>query len=242
MRAMDSCRSRPCVMTLGDHRIVERDDHHVRFHRRVDSHTESAWRAVFGDHTRTGCKFFRVFGVDAAFEAVPAELDVLLFEREGLPVGEPDLLLDEIDAGHHFGDGMLHLDAGVHFHEEEVVVLIEQELDGTDIPVVHGFDGFDGDAADFPAELFVDGRRRCFFEKLLMPALDRAVALAEMHDMPTMVGDNLHFDMAGLKKISFEVDGIVAERGLRLRLRGLKRASEILSLIDDAHAASAPTG
>src|SRR3989442_3838280 len=91
---------------------------------------------------------------------------------------------------------MFHLDAGVHFHEEEVVVLVEQELDGAEIPVVHGFDGFDGDAADLPAEFLVDGGRRRFFEKLLMPALDRAVALAEMHDMPTMVGGNLHFDMA----------------------------------------------
>ena len=73
-----------------------------------------------------------------------------------------------------------------------------------------------------------------------MPALDRAVALAEMHDMPTMVGNNLHFDMAGLEKISFEIDGVVAEGGLRLRLRGLKRASKILGLVDDAHAACLP--
>ncbi len=65
---------------LGDHRIVERDDHHVRLHRRVDSHAESTWRAIFGDEAGAGCKFVRVFGVDTAFEAVPVELDVLLFE------------------------------------------------------------------------------------------------------------------------------------------------------------------
>ena len=105
-----------------------------------------------------GRKLFRIFGVDAAFEAVPVELDVLLFEREGVSIGEPDLLLDQIDAGHHFGDGMLDLDAGVHFHEEEVVVLVEQELDGADISVVNGFDGFDGNATDFSAEFLVDGR------------------------------------------------------------------------------------
>ena len=198
---------------------------HVRFHRRVDAYAESAWRAVLRDQSGTGRKLFRVFGVDATFETVPAELDVVLLEGEGLAVGEPDLLLDEIDAGHHFGDRMLHLDAGVHFHEEEVVVLVEQELDGADIPVVHGFDRFDGDAADFPAEFLVDGGRRRFFEKLLMAALDRAVTLPEMHDMPTMVGGNLHFDMARLEEISFEVDCIVAECRLRLGLRGLKRAT-----------------
>jgi hypothetical protein len=149
---------------LGNHGIVERDDRHVRFHRRVDSYTESAWRAVLGDYPRAGRKFFRIFGVDATFETMPDEFDVLLFEREGLPVGKPDLLLNEVDAGHHFGDGVLHLDAGVHFHKEEVVVLVEQELDGADIPVVHGFDGFDGDTANCPPEFLVDGGRRCFFQ------------------------------------------------------------------------------
>src|SRR4029077_14489204 len=47
---------------LGNHGIVERDDLHVRFHRRVDSYTESAWCAVLGDYPRAGRKFFRIFG------------------------------------------------------------------------------------------------------------------------------------------------------------------------------------
>ena len=227
---------------FGDHRIIERNDHHVRFHRRVASHTESARRAIFGDHAGTWRKLFRIFSVDAAFKTVPVELDVLLFEREGVSVGEPDLLFNEIDAGHHFGDGMLDLDAGIHFHEEEVVILVEQELDSSDIPVVDRFHGFDGDAAEFSAELFIDGGRRRFFEQLLVPALDRAISLAEMHNMATMVGNNLHFDMAGLEKISFEIDGVVAEGGLRFRLRSLKRPSKVLGFVDDAHAASSPTG
>ena len=159
-----------------------------------------------------------------------------------MSIRECDLLLDEIDARHHLRDRMFYLDAGIHFHEEEVAVLIEEKLDGPDIPVVHSFDGFDGDAADFTAELLVDSGRRRFFEQLLMTALDRAIALAKMHDMPTVVGGNLHFDMAGLEEIAFEVDGIVAERGLRLRLRGLKCTREVFCFVHDTHAATAPTG
>ena len=75
-----------------------------------------------------------------------------------------------------------------------------------------------------------------------MTPLDRTIALTEMHHMPTMVGGNLHFDMAGFEEISFEVDSVVAERGFCFGLRGLKRTSEILSFVDDAHAAPSPTG
>ena len=157
---------------LGDHRIIEGDDHHIRFHCRVDAHAESAWRAVFGDHPWRRRELFRIFGIDAAFEAVSNKLDVLLLEREGLTVGEPDLFLNEIDAGHHFGDRMLYLDTSIHLHEEKIMVLVEEELDGADITVMHGFDGFDRYSTDFPSQFFVDGRRRRFFKQFLMPALD----------------------------------------------------------------------
>ena len=64
-----------------------------------------------------------------------------------------------------------------------------------------------------------------------MSTLNRAVAFAKMHDMPTMVGNNLHFDMARLEKISFEIDGVIAKSGLRLRLRGLKRMARSSALL-----------
>src|SRR6187549_3615037 len=63
-----------------------------------------------------------------------------------------------------------------------------------------------------------------------------------MHHMPTMVGGNLYFNMAGLEKVPFEIDSVVAECGLCLSLRGLKRTRKILSLIDHTHAAASPTG
>lgn len=227
---------------LGDHRIVERNDHHIRFHGGVDSDAESTRRTVLGNHAWTGRKLLWVFGIDATFETVADEFDVLLLERQRLSVGEPDLFLDEVDAGHHFGDRMFDLDAGVHFHEEEIMVLVEEKFDGADISVMDSFDGFDCDATDLPSEFLIDGRRRGFFEKLLMPALDRTVSFAEMHDMATVVGDDLHFDMAGFEKISLKIDGIVAERGFRFRLSRLKGAREIVGFIDDTHSTASPTG
>ncbi len=84
--------------------------------------------------------------------------DVLLPERQGKPGGQADLLLDQIDTGHHFGDRMFDLDARVHFHEEEVAILVEKELHGADVPVMRGFHGFDRDASDFFSQLVIDRR------------------------------------------------------------------------------------
>src|SRR5262245_43188424 len=68
----------PMGNDLGDHGIIERGYHHVRFHCRVDSYPESARGAVFGDHGGTGFGLVRGFGVGAKFVAVSGEFDVLL--------------------------------------------------------------------------------------------------------------------------------------------------------------------
>ena len=49
------------------------------------------------------------------------------FERFAL--GNPELLDDEVDAGRFFGDGVLDLQARVHFEERNRAIDAEQELD-----------------------------------------------------------------------------------------------------------------
>ena len=48
---------------------------------------------------------------------------------EGVPFGDADLRLHDIDAGDQLRDGMLHLDARVDFEEVEVAVGVVEELD-----------------------------------------------------------------------------------------------------------------
>ena len=74
-----------------------------------------------------------------------------------------------------------------------------------------------------------------------MAALDRAVALAERDDVPVRVREQLHLDVPRPLEVALEVEGAVAERGLRLPLGGLLRLLELLRAADDAHAASAAT-
>ena len=48
-----------------------------------------------------------------------------------------------------------------------------------------------------------------------MPALQRAVAFAQMHHVAVGVGEHLEFDMARPVKIPLKIDDITSERGVR---------------------------
>ena len=64
-----------------------------------------------------------ILGVDAAFDGAAAEQDVFLAETERQTGGDPNLLLDDVDAGDHLRDRVLHLHPGVHLQEVELPVL-----------------------------------------------------------------------------------------------------------------------
>ena len=75
-----------------------------------------------------------------------------------------------------------------------------------------------------------------------MAALDRALALAEMHDGAVMIAEDLELDVARPLDVLLDVDVADAERRLRLALRRLERLAELAGLADDAHAAAAAAG
>ena len=105
---------------------------------------------------------------------------------------------------------MLDLDAGIHLDEIELAVLVEKfncARPGI-IQLAHrrraGF-------ANLAALAVVQGRRGPFLPDLLVAALQRAIALAQMHGMALAIAENLDFNMARLFQIFFEIDRIVAE-------------------------------
>ena len=115
--------------------------------------------------------------------ACPRGHEIALLIAERLARGDANLLLDQIDAVDHLGDGMLHLDARVHLHEVDVVAGGE-ELERSRIGI-----------SDVPARPYRHlvqlraGRRRKvgsgrLFDQLLMRGLlNRAIALAEVNDL-----------------------------------------------------------
>ena len=135
---------------------------------------------------------------------------------------DADLLEDQVDVGDHLGHRMLDLDARVHLDEIELAVLVE-EFDGADAEIFELAHRLGDRLADLVARAGVERRRGAFLPDLLVPALQRAVALAEMDGVALAVAQHLDLDVARLLEIFFQIDRIVAERGLGFGARGRQR-------------------
>src|SRR5690242_11399060 len=99
---------------------------------------------------------------------------------------DAQLLANEVEAGDHLGDGMLDLKARVHFDEIELAVLVE-EFDRADAEIAELLERAGDDAADALARRCVQGWRGRFLPNLLVAALERAIAFAEVHDIAVRV-------------------------------------------------------
>ncbi len=87
-------------------------------------------------------------------------------------------MLDDVDAGGHFGDGMLDLQPRVHLDEVEPAVL-EQELEGAHPAIADLPAGIGAACPDFGDGLRRDPRRRRLLDHLLVAPLRRAIATAQ---------------------------------------------------------------
>lgn len=107
---------------------------HLRFQRTIHHKLETLTRTDIA-RCRGGLRLLGlVFGVDAAFDGVTPDDDVLLGEGQWDSSGDFEPELDQVDAGDHVGDGMFHLYAGVHLDDVLLALdVVEDKLDGTRI-------------------------------------------------------------------------------------------------------------
>src|SRR5699024_10748601 len=129
----------PPANELANHRVIERWDREVRLHVSIQPDSESAGSMEPGDRPRSRCEdVVRVFRVDPALYRVPLQLDVILSQLQLLATSDLQLKLNEINPRDHFGNGMLHLDPGVHLDEIILALdVIEHELDCPRVLVPH---------------------------------------------------------------------------------------------------------
>ena len=184
----------------------------------------------------------RILGVDARFHRPPGQRDVFLRQRKLLAGGDADHLLDEIDAGDQFSDGMFDLEARVHLQEVEALVLAGDEFDRAGGIVVHGFRQRDRLLAHLAAGGLVEQRRRRFLDDLLVAALDRTFAFAEIDHVAMLVAQHLDFDVAGIDDEFFDEDAVVAERGFGFGLGEVEAFGDLGLRMRDPHALTAAAG
>src|SRR5918999_193650 len=93
------------------------------------------------------------------------------------PLGEPDLLGDEINPVHRLGDRMLNLDARIHLEEvERFARCVYEELHGAEPAVPQVLAERDRGFVQAGTDGVVETWRRCLLDQLLIAPLDRAVA------------------------------------------------------------------
>ena len=230
---------------LGDHRIVVEGDFAALEHAGVVAHGHAVMlsfggRAIAHQPADRGREIaIRVLRVDAALDRPAVKLDVALFQGEPLAGGDPDHLLDEVDAGDEFGNRMFNLEPRIHLQEEETPVLPGNELDGAGAVVADGLGERDRLLAHLRACLGIEQRARRLLDDLLIAALDRAFALAEIDDIAVLVAENLDFDVARIGDELLDEHAVVAEARLRLGASARKSFLDLGAAVGDAHTLAA---
>src|SRR5215470_4943338 len=100
---------------------------------------------------------------------------------------------------------MLDLDAGVHLDEIELAVLVE-ELDRADAEIFELLHRLGDRPADPGARRRIECGRRAFLPDLLVTALQRTIALAEMDRAAAPVAEHLDLDVARPREIFLQID------------------------------------
>src|SRR6185312_12229925 len=100
----------------------------------------------------------------------------------------------------------------------------------------------DGRRAHAFAQVPIDGGRGGFLDHLLVPAVHRAVTLAEVQDVAVRIGEHLNLDVACIDHRLLEDQFARAEGALGLGARGADRLEQLAALRDQPHAAPAAAG
>ena len=181
-----------------------------------------------------------VLGRDPALDRPASRGHIGLSVPERLAGRHPQLLPHKVDARHQLRDRVLDLEPGVDLEEVEASRLVEQELHRPGVLVAGRGEEPAGGAAHLGPERRVDRGGRRLLDELLVPPLDRALALAQVHDVTVGVREHLDLDVAGLDDRLLEVDRAVAERRPCFGARQAERGLELPRRRHQAHTLPAP--
>src|ERR1051326_844234 len=221
---------------LGEQRVVEHRHVVAPVDARVVPHARALREAHALDRPHTRHEVVRrVLGNDARLHRPAARLRGRVAERPVAALGDAQLLGDQVEAGHHLGDRVLHLEPRVHLEEVKAALLIQDELHRARRQIADLLRDAARGLADRRAHLRVERRARCLLEELLVAPLHRALALAEEHDAPARVGQDLRLDVAWALDEALHEHAFVAEGGPGFAARELPGGRELAAAPHDAH-------
>ena len=113
---------------------------------------------------------------------------------------------------------MFDLDAGINFNEVELVVLINNEFNGSGIGIVGVLDHPHGRLAHVLARFFRKIWCRTFLDQFLVTSLRAAISVPEVNHVAMMISEDLNLDMPRSFDVFFQVDSRVPESRLGFRL------------------------
>ena len=212
----------------------------------VQPDAEAAAGAVGGDLAGVGGEVVgRILGGHPALEGVAVQVDGILAGDadgrggQGLALGDEDLGPHQVDAGDHLGDGVLHLDAGVHLDEVVGAALVHQELHRAGGDIAHVAGHLHRVLIELLPGLLGHAEGGGKLHHLLVAALEGAVPLEQVHHIAVLVAQDLHLDVLGLHQVLLDEDVLVAEGLLGLALHQVEGGDHLVLLIAAAHAAAA---
>ena len=186
-----------------------------------------------------------VFGGDTGLDSVAVALDGLLRGDvdlggvQRIALGDQDLGADDINVGDQLGDGVLHLNTGVHLDEVGVALQVHQELAGTGVAVAHVAAQSQSALEDLLAGCLGHGECGGVLHHLLVTALDGAVTVIQVDHVAVVIGQHLDFHVLGAAEVLLNEDLVVAEGLLGLVDGLLELLGHVSFLIDNSHAAAA---
>src|SRR5262245_58154378 len=116
---------------------------------------------------------------------------------------------------------MFDLQARVHFHEVELIARGD-EFHGSRADVTDSTCGPHRGLAHLDPAPRAQTWRRRFFDDLLVPALDRTIALVQIDAVAARVGKDLDLDMTRTGEVTLDQHPIVAEGFERLTTRAFQ--------------------
>ena len=228
---------------FGDHRVVIRRDGIASIGVGVNADATTAGCVIKTDVAGAGLEIFlRILGVDTTLDGMTARLGFNDIATEMLACSDLDLLLHEIASVDLLGDGVLDLDAGVHFHEVEIPVIVYEILDGAGVCVADALTKADRCLSHFFAKLGRHEGRRALFDDLLVAALEGAVTLTEMHDAAVFVTKNLKLNVVRINDKLLDINRAISEGLLGFHAGGMVSLHQAAFVAGDAHATTTATG